>query len=144
MIKAPDVTFLYTVFAFLIAYAILRKYLFRPLSAILEDRESEERTAAKVHAESLEGLARAIAHAEQELAHARREALREREDLRAQGRSHLEKRLAEARTSATENLEQASHEIGEEASRSSAELPGRIGQLARALAEKILGRELAA
>ncbi len=144
MIKAPDVTLLYVVFAFLVAYAILKKFLFAPLSAILEARETEERTAARVHAESLEGLARAVAHAEEQLAHARREALKERETLRAQGRGHLEKKLAEARAAATTVLERAGREIASETERSSAELPQRVRQLARSLAEKVLGRELAA
>jgi F-type H+-transporting ATPase subunit b len=144
MIKAPDVTVLYVVFAFLIAYAILRRYLFLPLAAILEEREMEERTSARVHAESLEGLSNAIAYAEQELARARREALKEREALRSQGRSHLETKLAEAHAAASALIEQASREIAAEAKRSSTELPQRVRQLAGALAEKVLGRKLAA
>lgn len=144
MIKAPDVTLLYVVFAFVVAYAILRKFLFLPLAAILEERETEEQTAAKVHAESLEGLRKTVAHAEEELARARREALKERETLRSQGRGHLEKKLAEAGAAASEVLERASREIAEETERSASELPQRVGQLARALAEKVLGRGLAA
>ncbi len=144
MIKAPDVTLIYVIFAFLIAYAILRKFLFSPLSAILEARESEEKTAAKIHAESLEGLSNAITHIEQQLARARREALKERETLRAEGRAHLDRKLAETRTAATTTLERASAEISEEARRSSDVLPHQVRLLARALAEKILGRRLAA
>ncbi len=144
MIKAPDVTLLYVTFAFLIAYAILRKYLFLPLSAILDARESEEKVAARVHAESLRSLSNAIGHIEQELARARREALKERETLRLEGRAQLEKKLAEAHAAATAVLERASAEIGEQARRSSEELPRQIQLLARALAEKILGRRLAA
>ena len=144
MIKAPDVTLIYVIFAFLIAYAILKKFLFLPLSAILEARQSEEATAAKIHAESLEGLSKAVAHIEQELARARREALKERETLRAEGRAHLEKKLAETHAAATATLERASAEIAEEARRSSEELPDRVRTLGRALAEKILGRRLAA
>ena len=46
MIKAPDVTLLYVVLAFVVAYAILKKFLFGPLAAILEARQSEEQTSA--------------------------------------------------------------------------------------------------
>jgi F0F1-type ATP synthase membrane subunit b/b' len=144
MIKAPDVTLIYVIFAFLIAYAILKKFLFLPLSAILEARESEEKTAAKVHAESLQSLSKAIEHIEQELSRARREALKERETLRSEGRAHLEKKLGEAHAAATATLERASAEIESEAKRSSDELPRQIQLLARTLAEKILGRRLAA
>jgi F-type H+-transporting ATPase subunit b len=144
MIKAPDVTLLYVIFAFLIVYAILKRFLFLPLSAILEARESEEKTAARVHAESLQGLSNAITHIEQELARARREALKEREALRSEGRAHLEKKLAEARAAATATLERASAEIAAQARQSSEELPRQIQLLARILAEKVLGRKLAA
>jgi F-type H+-transporting ATPase subunit b len=144
MIKAPDVTLLYVVLAFLLAYAILKRYLFLPLGGILEARETEEATAARVHAESLEGLSRALAHIEQELARARREALKERETMRADGRARLEKKLAQARTVAGTLLELAASEIATETARSAAELPRRTETLARTLVEKVLGRRLAA
>jgi F0F1-type ATP synthase membrane subunit b/b' len=144
MIKAPDVTLLYVIFAFTIAYAILRKFLFLPLGAILEERATEEASAAKVHAESLERLAAEVARAEAELSRARVESLKEREALRAEGRAVLEKKLAAAHASATEILDQASREIDAQAERSGSELPRRVRQLARELASKILGRELAA
>ena len=144
MIKAPDVTLLYVIAAFLIAYAILKKFLFVPLGGILEARETEEGTAARVHAESLQRLSEAIAHAEQELARARRDALKEREALRSDGRAHLEKKLAEASLAARASIESAGGEISGQAGRASAELPGQIERLARALVEKVLGRKLAA
>ena len=144
MIKAPDVTFLYVVFAFLIAYAILRKYLFSPLAGILEQRELEEKTAARVHAESLEELARTVARAEEALSAARREALRQREGLRAEGSAHLAKKLEDARTAAGAAVERGQSEIEAQVAALAAELPGRAAELARGLAEKILGRKLAA
>src|SRR5512143_981926 len=143
MIKAPDVTLLYVIFAFTIAYAVLRKFLFGPLGAILEERASEEASAAKVHAESLERLAAEVARAEAELSRARAEALKEREAMRSEGRTHLEKKLDQARASAADVLEEASRVIAAEAERSSLELPRRVRQLAAVLAEKVLGRKLA-
>ena len=144
MIKAPDVTLLYVIFAFLIAYAILKKYLFLPLGGLLEARETEEETAARVHTESLQRLSEAVAHTERELARARREALKERETLRGEGRAHLEKKLAEAYEAAKAAIDSAGRQIDEEAAGASAEIPGKIERLARALVEKVLGRKLAA
>lgn len=144
MIKAPDVTLLYVLFAFLVSYAILKRFLFRPLSAILEARESEEKTAAKLYAESLEAMEKAVAEAEARLSLARREALKDRESLRGEGRERLEKALGLARTAATASIEGASADIGEEARRRASELPERARALARTLAEKVLGRKLAA
>ena len=144
MIKAPDVTLLYVLFAFAVTYFVLRRFLFRPLGGILEARATEEAAALKIHAESLERLAAEVARAEAELTRVRIESLKEREALRGEGRAHLEKKLDAARASAAAVLEQATGEITAQAESSTKELPGRIRQLANALAEKVLGRKLAA
>ncbi len=89
-------------------------------------------------------MARAVAEAEAALAAARREGLRLREELRAQGRAHLERELSRAREETTESIQTATGQIGEEAQRAAAELPRRVLELARGLAERVLGRRLAA
>jgi F-type H+-transporting ATPase subunit b len=144
MIKAPDVTLLYVIFAFIVSYAVMKRYLFRPLGAILERREEEERAAARVHADSLRELERAVAEGEARLAAARREGLREREALRAEGLGKFERDLNEARAAATAAVEKAGGEISVEASQAARELAARSRTLAVLLAEKILGRKLAA
>src|SRR5215467_13625189 len=144
MIKLPDITMIYVIVAFAASWAILRKYLFRPLSAILDQREQDEKTAARVHAESLERLSQTIARSEEELAGARREALRQREALRAEGRSELDRRIAQAQASAQAAIEKANGEIAAETQRLSQNLPQDSHRLARELAEKILGRKLVA
>jgi F-type H+-transporting ATPase subunit b len=144
MIKAPDVTLLYVIVSFVLAYAILKKWLFTPLGAILDEREEEEKTAARIQAESVAELQKTVAHIEQELSHARREALREREALRAEGRAELDRRLESARAAAGASLDAARVRIEEDAQRSAGELPSRAVVLARILAEKVLGRKLAA
>lgn len=144
MIKAPDVTLLYVLFAFIVSYAVMKRYLFRPLGAILEKREEEERAAARVHADSLRELERVVAEGEARLAAARREGLREREALRAEGLARFERDLGEARNAAAAAVEKAGGEIAAEASQASGELASRSRTLAVLLAEKILGRKLAA
>lgn len=144
MIKAPDVTLLYVMFAFIVSYAVMKRYLFAPLGAILERREEEERAAAKTHADSLRGLERAVAEGEARLAAARRDGLRERETLRGEGLAKFEQELGGARNAAAAAVETAGREISAEASSASRELASRARTLAVLLAEKILGRKLAA
>jgi len=139
-----DVTLLYVLVAFPIAHAILKRFLFRPLASILEERERDERAAAQVHSESLEELSKTVAWAERELARARQEALKQRETLRAEGRAQWEKKLGEAQAAARAAIDSASHEIQAQAGLSSRDLPARARGLARELAEKLLGRKLAA
>ena len=144
MIKLPDITLVYVIVAFAASWAILRKYLFGPLSAILDQREQDEKTAARVHAESLERLSQTIARAEEELAGARREALRQRETLRGEGRAELDRRIAQAQAGAQVAIEKANGEIAAESQQLSQNLPQDSHRLARELAEKILGRKLVA
>lgn len=144
MIKAPDVTLLYVMFAFVVSYALLKRFLFVPLGAILEQREQEEQVAAKLHAESVRELERTVAEAEARLALARREALKERETLRAEGLARFEQKLSVARAGATSSVDAASREIADQVRNAAVELPEKARALAVELAEKILGRKLAA
>jgi F-type H+-transporting ATPase subunit b len=143
MIKV-DVTFLYIVVVFLIASGLLKRFLFLPLNAILEEREGREKDAAKLHAESLAALSRTVAEAEEKLSLARREALKVREGLRVQGSAHLEERLGQARAAAEAAVLEAAREIESQAKTSSQAMPAQAKGLAASLAEKILGRKLAA
>jgi F-type H+-transporting ATPase subunit b len=144
MIRLPDVTTIYVLICFLIAYAVLKRYLFLPLGAILDERERDEREAEKLHAEGQARLQKALGEAEQTLALARREALKSREDLRGQGRAKLEALLAEAGAAANKSIGEAVAAIAVRAKELSAELPKRSRGLAIELAEKILGRKVAA
>ncbi|MGH9399866.1 MAG: hypothetical protein ACRD00_05830, partial [Thermoanaerobaculia bacterium] len=136
--------FLYIIAVFLLASGILKRFLFSPLMAILAEREDEEKTASQAHAESLAALARTVAEAEEKLSLARREALKMRESLRGQGAGRLEEKLAEARAAAEASVAEAVGQIDTQAAASSRALPGQARSLAASLAEKILGRRLAA
>jgi F-type H+-transporting ATPase subunit b len=144
MIEAANVTSLYVLLAVGLSYWILKKYLFVPLGSILDERDRGEREAQEAYAESLRRLDEAVAAGEESLAEARREALKSREELRALGFELLEKKLAQARAAAGDSVERGSREIQEQVASSSRDLPERSRNLARELAEKILGRKLAA
>jgi F-type H+-transporting ATPase subunit b len=144
MIELPNVTSLFVLLAFGVSYFILKRYLFVPLAGILEAREREEQEAQKAYAESLAALEKAVAAGEQKLTVARRDALKVREDLRGEGAALLEEKLAKARQAASEQIDRGAREISGQAAELSKQLPDRATSLARELAEKILGRKLAA
>lgn len=144
MIELPNVSSLYVILAFGICYWILRKYLFVPLALILDAREKGEKDAEKAYAASLADLQKAVEAGEERLAEARREALRTRETLRAEGASLLEKKVDEAQAAAHSSVESGVQRIEGEAAASAKDLPERARGLARELAERILGRKLAA
>ena len=144
MIELPNVTVLYVFLAFGICYWILKKYLFAPLSAILDGRTNAEAAAQRAYEDSLRTLEKAVQSGEEQLSAARREALKSREDRRAEGLALLNEKLAEAHTASVASIERGSKEIDAQAAVSAKELPERARSLARELAEKILGRKLAA
>jgi F-type H+-transporting ATPase subunit b len=144
MIEAPNVTTLYVFLAFGICYWILKKYLFVPLSAILDARERAEKEAEMAYAESLARLEKAVAAGEEMLSAARREALKARESLRSESLAQLASKLAEANGAANASVERGSREIEAQVAGFAGQLPERARALARELAEKILGRKLAA
>jgi F-type H+-transporting ATPase subunit b len=141
---APNVTTLYVFLAFGICYWILKKYLFVPLSAILDARERAEKEAEMAYAESLARLEKAVAAGEEMLSAARREALKARESLRSESLAQLASKLAEANGAAKASVERGSREIEAQVAGFAGQLPERARALARELAEKILGRKLAA
>jgi F0F1-type ATP synthase membrane subunit b/b' len=144
MVKLPDVTLLYVLLAFAITYVILKRHLFVPLSRILDQREAEAKEAERLYADSREELRGAVAAAEQKLSVARREGLKAREDLRAEGMAHLERELERARRASAKSLEEAARTIEAQSKSAGADLADRAVLLARTLAEKILGRKIAA
>jgi F-type H+-transporting ATPase subunit b len=144
MIGPPNVTSLYVLVAFVASCWIFQKYLFAPLSAILDARERDEREAEAAYRDSLASLESAVAAGEQRLAAARRESLRAREERRSEGLAALEKQLEDANGRAAEALARGTGEIQQLARDVAATLPERARTLARDLAEKILGRRLAA
>jgi F-type H+-transporting ATPase subunit b len=144
MIEAPNVSSLYVFLAFGICYWILKKFLFVPLSGILDAREQAEKEAERAYAASLAELEKAVASGEEKLSDARREALKTREALRSDGAAVLEKKLAEAHAASQAEIDRGAREIETQAGASARQLPERARALARDLAEKILGRKLAA
>ena len=144
MIGPPNVTSLYVLVAFVASCWIFNRYLFQPLSSILDARERNEREAEAAYAASLTSLEKAVAAGEEKLSAARREALRSREALRTEGLAALEKALEDANGRSSDAIARGAGDIRKQAAEVAGTLPERARSLARELAEKILGRKLAA
>jgi F-type H+-transporting ATPase subunit b len=112
--------------------------------AILEERESEARGASEAFAKAQAEFNAAAEKVENELSLARREALRLREELRAEGQKFRSATTDDAKKKSLETLAVAASEMDALARKASGELPARVKALAQALAEKVLGRSVAA
>ena len=144
MLQVPNVSMVLILAIFFATLWVLNRFLFRPVSAILDERQTEAETAARLLADAEEKFRIAAAKIETELSLARREALKIREENRAAGRHLREQEVEAAKRETAERLEKAAAELEADARRARQELPSRVSTIVSALVEKVLGRKAAA
>lgn len=144
MLQLPNVSLILVLAIFFATLWVLNKFLFRPVSAILDERHAEAEASARSLAEAEEKFRAAAAKIETELSLARREALKVREESRAEGRRIREERVEAVRNETSARLEAAAAELEADARRTREELPSRVSTIVSSLVEKILGRRAAA
>ncbi|HEY8721389.1 F0F1 ATP synthase subunit B [Pengzhenrongella sp.] len=137
----PDLVWSFVVIL-VIAVAFYRKILPK-FNAVLDERtakiEGGIAKAESVQAEAAEALARYT----QELADARGEAARIREDARTEGAAIVAEQRNRATVEAERILEAAQRQIAAERQQVSISLRSEVGRLATELASKIVGESLA-
>ena len=144
MLQAPNVSLILVLAIFFATLWVLNRFLFRPVSAILDERHVEAEASARSLAEAEERFRAAASKIENELSLARREALKLREESRAEGRRLREQQVETVKEEAAARLEAAARELDVDARRAREELPSRISTIVSALVEKVLGRRAAA
>jgi len=143
VLQAPNVSVILILAIFFATLWLLNKFLFRPVSAILDEREVESATAAG-SLEAAEASFKAAAQkVENDLAAARREALKIREETRADGHRMRDAQVGAAKEEAARRIDTATAEIDGGARRAREELPGKVASIVALLVEKILGRKAA-
>ena len=143
MLQLPNVSMLLILAIFFATLWLLNRFLFAPISAILDERDQEAGTAARSLSEAEAGFRAAAEKIENELSLARREALKIREENRAEGHRTREQQVEAAKKEAAARLHAASEELARRATQAREELPGRISSIVATLVEKILGRKAA-
>lgn len=144
MLQVPNVSMILILAIFFATLWILNRFLFRPVSAIIDERHNEAESAAGRLADAEERYRAAVERIESQLSAARREALKIREENRGEGRRERDARVEAAKQEAAGRLAAASAELAGHAARAREELPARVGSIVSALVEKILGRKAAA
>lgn len=144
MLQVPNVSLILVLAIFFATLWVLNKFLFRPVSAILDERHAEAEASARSLAEAEEKFRAAAAKIETELSLARREALKIREENRAEGRRQRDEQVEAVKKETAARLEAASAELETHARRAREELPSRVSTVVSALVEKVLGRKAAA
>jgi F-type H+-transporting ATPase subunit b len=138
-----DVTLLFQLGLLSMLVLVLKRLVFVPLLQVIERRQQQTH-GARLEVKQMERLAAADRQAyTRRMGEARRQAFSERERLRQQGRDQARTRLTEARSSLMRAM-QAGREQVHAAERTTAQqLESATEPLARQLAGKLLGREVA-
>jgi F-type H+-transporting ATPase subunit b len=143
VLQLPNVSMLLILAIFFATLWVLNRFLFGPVTAILDERASEADTAARSLSDAEAKFRAAAEKIENELSLARREALKIREENRAEGHRQRDVEVDAAKKEAADRLHAASEDLALRARQAREELPGRISSIVSTLVEKILGRKAA-
>jgi F-type H+-transporting ATPase subunit b len=146
--KAPplidiDGTVLVQFGIFVVMYLVLRHFLFVPYLRMRAEREAHIEGAEKTAQELLRKRETLDAEYQQRVQKARAGAEDERTRLQAEGRAREAEVLGLARTRAQARISETTKKIAAEVKTAQAELAKQAEPLARSLANKLLGREVA-
>ena len=136
-------TFVLQMVAFAALVLILKPLLFEPLMKLFEERERRTEGAKLLARRMDERAGELLRRYEAELETVRRAAAEEREKLRAEGQRLEAQIVAEARTAAARLVEDGRKTLELEKKSLRAELFARAGDIARDIAARVLGREIA-
>ena len=138
-----DLTFVVQMVAFTVLVIILKPLLFDPLLKLFEERERRTEGAKLLARKMDERAGELLKRYETELESVRRTASEEREKLRAEGARLEAQIVAEARAEAAALVEQGKAKLEGERQAIRAELGSRSADIARDIAARVLGREVA-
>jgi F-type H+-transporting ATPase subunit b len=144
MIEAPDISMILILAIFLATVWVLNRFLLGPLSRILREREEEQSQASRRLAQARAEFDAAAVRIQAAISAARREALKLREERRTEGQRLRDEKIAGVKDEMASRIARAVAEIEGLARKAASDLPARVAALARQLAEKILGRAVAA
>lgn len=128
--------------SFLALLAVLYRFVYRPLVAMLEARSSAIRQQLAEAQAAREAAQRQLAEFEAKLQAAQAEAQTLREGALREAAELRERLTAEARREAARLLESARAEIQQDVRRAKAELRSEVGALAIEIAERLIQRSL--
>lgn len=137
-----DASFVVQIALFVVLLLILKPLLFDPMMRLFEEREERiDRTIEKAR-KTDEASAKALAKYEAILGKAREAGSAERDQLRAQGAKKEAEVTAAVRTQTAATVEAGRAAIANEAKEARAKLQAEAASLGRAIASRVLGREV--
>ena len=137
-----DATLLVQIALFVVLLVVLKPLLFEPMLKLFEEREKRIEGTRREASKEDERSAKALAKYEAILAKAREAGAVERDALRAAGTKKEAETMARVRATAASTIEQGRASIASEAKTARTQLALEANTLARAIAARVLGREV--
>ena len=141
--QLPDLSLLLIMALFWATYAALRAWVFKPLGAILEEREKKTATATDALSKALENEKETLASIDRRLTEARREALAARQASRNAANAKRQALLDGARENARLAAAAAQAKLDAEVASAREELARNVRATAGEIASLALGRSVA-
>ena len=135
-------TALFTLFNFIAVFLVLKHFLFKPVMKIIKDRQDEidhmyeDAGKAKENAEAME------AEYQQKLCLAMETSEQIVKDAIARGQNKEEEIIRRANSEASAIMDKAAADISQEKKKAINDAKNEISEMAMAIAEKVVGREL--
>jgi len=139
----PNLSLLFVMVCFWMTLWLVQRYLIRPVGAVVDDRQRRLDDAQQEWTAKNEEHLAAVARVEEEMRAAAKEAGRVRAEARQEAMSERHKGLADARARADDRLVAVLDGLTQETEAARAELRQQAEELARLLAGRLLGREMA-
>jgi F-type H+-transporting ATPase subunit b len=137
---APDLSLLAIMGIFFLNYMVVRKFFLRPINEVLEVRETEIRTAEKLHEDALARFNDAAAQMEVQLHTAKREASQLRDRFRGEAGSYRQQVVDRTGGEAKQIVAEADAKLQQDVAVARETINRESEALARLAAERILGR----
>ena len=138
----PNGTFFVVLIIFLIVLGVIGKWVVPPVSMALRERDAMVKHTVEDTRAAADQFAAADQDYQAEMAKARGEASKLRDEARAEGRKVLEDMRGRASEQVASTLQQADSELKEQALSIQADLRSSVENLSETLASRVLGVEI--
>lgn len=138
----PNGTFFFVLIIFLIVLGVIGKWVVPPISQVLHERDAMVKQTIEDNRKAAEQFSAADEDYEAEMAKARAEASRVRDEARAEGRKVLEDMRGRAGEEVASTLQKASAELKQQSDAIEGDLRASVETLSTTLASRVLGVEI--
>lgn len=136
----PDYSLLAILVIFILNYLVVRAFFFKPVNAVLEERETETKSAEKLYEDALARLADATAQMETQLHAAKREAAQLRDRFRGEAGAQRQQMIERTQGEAKQIVTEADAKLTSDVAAARETIVRDADELARLAATRILGR----